>query len=305
MMWQKIIHILEMIRFSHSIFALPFALLSAVIAWNLRGADGEITTPFHWLTLLGILLCMVTARNTAMSFNRLTDHDVDAQNPRTQGRHIPAGVITKQSVLIFAIINGLLFILSTLLFLPNLLPLLLSIPVLLVLLIYSYTKRFTSLAHFWLGLSLMLAPLSAWIAVRGEILLEQPADILPALIVGVAVLFWVTGFDIIYACQDEAFDRKAKLKSIPVKLGTTGALRLAALCHYLMIGILLSWPTLTPQLSLGTIYYSGVLLIGVLLVIEHLLVKPDDLTRVNIAFFNINSLVSIGLFLIVTIDLLT
>jgi len=196
------------------------------------------------------------------------------------------------------------FVATTLIFLPNWLPIALSVPVLAVLMAYSLTKRFTSLAHFWLGLSLLLAPVSAWIAIRGLELLEYPADLLPAVILGSAVLLWVAGFDIIYACQDEAFDRNAKLHRIPVRLGVRGALRLAAVCHLGMGIALLGLPFVCPQVGLDELYVVGVIAVCLLLVYEHRMVRPDDLTRVNIAFFNINSIISMGLFLLGTIDLL-
>lgn len=150
----------------------------------------------------------------------------------------------------------------------------------------------------------MLAPISAWIAVRGEVLLHTPADLLPALILGAAVLLWVAGFDIIYACQDVDFDATARLRSIPVRLGTQGALRLAALCHLGMVAMLGALPLLCPQLAFGAIYWSGVVAVGILLIYEHSIVRPDDLTRVNTAFFHVNAVVSIGLFLVGMLDLL-
>ena len=247
---------------------------------------------------------MVTARSAAMAFNRIADRKIDAGNPRTEKRHLPAGVLTLSSVITFAAANSLAFVAATLLFLPNWLPIALSVPVLLFLLGYSYTKRFTSLAHFWLGVALMLAPISAWIAIRGEVLLQNPMDILPAALLGLAVMLWVGGFDIIYACQDVEFDRDAKLRSIPVKLGVVGALRLAAICHGAMVIVLALLPLVASPLQLGWIYWMGIAAVAVLLVWEHLLVRPDDLTRVNIAFFNINAVVSIGLFCVVTLDLL-
>ena len=222
---QRIITILEMIRFSHTIFALPFALLSAVMCWTVRPIESlELKAPsFEWMELLGIVLCMVFARSAAMAFNRVADHEIDRENPRTQGRHIPAGILSLKSVMLFTAINSVLFVLATLLFLPNMLPIYLSVPVLAFLCLYSYTKRFTSLAHFYLGVSLMLALVCAWIALRGEVMLESPADCLPAVVIGLIVLFWVAGFDIIYACQDAVFDKDAKLKSVPAKLGVRNA----------------------------------------------------------------------------------
>ncbi len=296
--------LLEMIRFSHTIFALPFAMLAAVMAWRLPTPDGG-TIDFGWPQALGILLCMVTGRSAAMSFNRLADRYIDAANPRTQARHLPSGQLSVATVRGFLLLNVALFMVGTCLFLPNRLPLLFGLPVLTFLCGYSYTKRFTALAHFWLGAALMLAPICVWIALRGQWLWETPADAWPAVIVGFAVLLWVAGFDIIYACQDEAFDRDARLKSIPVALGVPGALRLAAACHLLMICLLVLLPWLCPQLALGWIYGCGIAAVAVLLAYEHTIVQPDDLQRVNVAFFQVNAIVSIGIFLIVTADLLS
>jgi 4-hydroxybenzoate polyprenyltransferase len=317
-MMQRLRHILEMIRFSHTIFALPFALLAAVMAWTTPSFSPSLPLapsplpsppPFNWLHLLGILLCMIFARSAAMAFNRIADRKIDAANPRTAKRHIPAGLLSVASVASFTLISSTGFIASTLLFLPNPLPVVLSVPVLAFLMAYSFTKRITSLAQFWLGASLMLAPVCAWIALRGEILLQNPADILPAVSLGCGVLLWVSGFDMIYACQDYDFDVKAKLRSIPTALGIAGALRLAAICHLVMILVLLALPFTFliggPTLNLGWIYWSAIAAIALLLVYEHWLVRPDDLTRVNIAFFNVNAIVSMGLFIVASIDLLT
>lgn len=306
-MFKQLRHILEMIRFSHTIFALPFAMLAAAMAWLIPTADGD-RVEFRWLHLLGILICMVAARSAAMAFNRLTDRKIDAGNPRTAGRHLPAGILNVGSVVLFTVVSSLMFVGGTLLFLPNVLPIYLSLPVLLFLLAYSYTKRFTSLAHFWLGAALMLAPISTWIALRGEVLLTAPADLLPAIVLGLAVLSWVSGFDIIYACQDADFDVGAKLRSVPAKLGVVGALRLAALCHLGTICALFALPfadTLGgPPLDLGWIYWCGTAAVSILLIYEHSIVRPDDLTRVNVAFFNVNATVSIGLFVVTAVDLL-
>jgi 4-hydroxybenzoate polyprenyltransferase len=301
---QTIRRLLEMIRFSHTLFALPFAMLAAVMAWTTPVADGGPPPEFRWRELLGILLCMTAARSAAMAFNRLADRRIDAANPRTQERHLPAGELSVGGVVAFTLVSSLLFIAATLLFLPNPLPIALSVPVLLVLLAYTYTKRFTALAHFWLGMSLMLAPVSAWIALRGEVLLSTPTDILPATMLGAAVLLWVAGFDIIYACQDADFDRGAKLHSVPATIGIPLALRLAAGCHLAMLVVLGVLPWAFPQVELGWIYGLGVTAVGLLLVYEHLLVRPDDLTRVNIAFFNINVVVSLGLFCVGSVDML-
>jgi 4-hydroxybenzoate polyprenyltransferase len=282
--------LLEMIRFSHTVFALPFALLSAVLAWQKPGS-------FRWLDLLGILLCMVFARSTAMAFNRLADRDYDALNPRTAFRHLPTGQLTSTTVWIFTLACAAGFVASTLLFLTsgNAWPLYLSVPVLLFICAYSYAKRFTFLCHVWLGASLLLAPFAAWIAIRGLEELWTPA------VLGLAVLFWVSGFDILYACQDVEFDHKAKLSSIPARFGVPASLRVALFCHVLMVCCLVSlywlaWP------ELRGIYLTGVLAVAGLLAYEHWLVRPDDLSRVNQAFFNVNGVISVGLFLVVLLQ---
>ena len=298
-------HILEMIRFSHTIFALPFALLAAVMAWTAPPPRSGIDpVQFRWRELAGILLCMVLARSAAMAFNRLVDRDLDALNPRTRARHLPAGLLSVPSVALFTLICAVGFVAATLLFLPNRLPLYWSLPVLAWLLGYSYAKRFTALAHFWLGAALMLSPVCAWVAIRGPVLLQAPVDVLPALLLGVAVLLWVAGFDIIYACQDVAFDKQAKLHSVPAAIGTRAALRLAAFCHLIMVAALAALPFASPHLGLGLIYGCGIGAVAALLVYEHWLVRPDDLTRVNLAFFQVNAVVSIGLFVVGSIDVL-
>jgi 4-hydroxybenzoate polyprenyltransferase len=284
-----------MIRFSHTLFALPFALLAAAMAWaaNWR-SDPPIA--FRWQDLAGILVCMVFARSAAMAFNRLADRRWDALNPRTQTRHLPTGTLSVASVTLFTLACSLGFVAGTLLFLPgNPLPLYFSVPVLLFLFGYSFSKRFTMLAHFWLGAALMLAPLAAWVALRGELAW-------PPVVLGGAVLLWVAGFDMIYACQDVAFDQQMRLQSIPARFGVAGALRLAALCHLGMLILLFLLPTTYPYF--GRIYYAGASLIAALLVYEHWIVRPDDLSRVNQAFFHVNAVVSVGLFVIGCLDLI-
>jgi 4-hydroxybenzoate polyprenyltransferase len=303
-MFARLRPILEMIRFSHTLFALPFALLAAVMAWTTPVAAGP-PVAFRGRHLVGLLVCMVCARSAAMAFNRLADRHFDARNPRTAHRHLPTGVLSSASVTLFTVAAGTGFIAGTLLFWPNVLPLACAVPVLAFLLTYSYAKRFTALSHFWLGAALMLAPLAAWVALRGEQCLARPLDAVPAVTLGVAVLLWVAGFDIIYACQDQEFDVQAHLRSIPARWGVVTALRLAALCHAGMIVGLAALPFLAPQLPLGWLYGSGVAAAAVLLIYEHALVRPADLTRVNRAFFHVNAVVSIGLFVVGTIDLLT
>ena len=283
--------LLELIRFSHTIFALPFALASAAIAWKIDG--------FRWLDLVGILLCTVTARSFAMAFNRLVDRDVDAKNPRTAMRHLPAGTLQTSTVTIFTAICGAAFVLSTWLFQlrepANPWPFQLSIPVLIFLAVYSLTKRFTSLAHVWLGVSLALAPIAAWIAVRGMIDMTTP------LLLGAGVLFWVAGFDVLYACQDAEFDKKEKLHSIPARLGVTLALRLAAISHAIAFGFFLAFGFACPQLS--WVYRSTMIAVGLLLIYQHRLVSPNDLTRVNQAFFRVNAIISVAVLAAVLVEL--
>ncbi|HTQ39285.1 MAG TPA: UbiA-like polyprenyltransferase [Pirellulales bacterium] len=333
-MLTRIRHILEMIRFSHTLFALPFALLATLLACRLLGAEAAIkreaiatyATPVHiilpdelkladlrpllhefpaacrpefiwpWMRILGVILCMVAGRSAAMAFNRLADRKIDALNPRTAQRHLPSGVLSVGSVAAFAAVSSAAFIASTLLFLPNRLPLYLAVPMLLFLLGYSYTKRFTMLAHFWLGGALGLAPIMAWIAIRGENVMANFWDLLPVIVLGGAVKMWVAGFDIIYACQDVEFDRAQNLHSIPARWGVKRALDMAATCHLLMVVLLLALPLVYPLI--GWLWWVGVAAIAVLLVYEHRLVTPDDLARVNMAFFNVNAVVSVGLLIV-------
>ncbi len=292
-MLRRVRRILEMIRFGHTLFALPFALLAAAMAWA-ANARGNPPVPFRWRDLAGILLCMVFARSAAMAFNRLADRRLDALNPRTANRHLPTGALGVGSVVLFTLICSAGFVAGTLLFLPNRLPLYASVPVLLFLFTYSYAKRFTVLGHFWLGTALMLAPLAAWAALRPEF---HPAP----LILGLAVMLWVAGFDMIYACQDAEFDVKMRLHSAPALWGVSGALRLAAVCHVAMVILLITLPLVYD--GFGWVFRAGVAAIAALLVYEHALVRPDDLTRVNRAFFHVNAVVSVGLLVVGTIDL--
>jgi 4-hydroxybenzoate polyprenyltransferase len=233
-----------------------------------------------------------------MAFNRLADRSFDAANPRTAQRHLPSGRLSVVAVWIFTAICAAGFIASTLLFLVsnNPWPAYLAVPVLLFVGAYSYTKRFTFLCHAWLGAALLLAPLATWIAIRGMDELATP------LVLGLVVLFWVTGFDILYACQDVEFDRRLKLSSVPAKFGVPASLRIALFCHLLMIVFLIAlyWAAAP---FLGTIYLAGVAAVAGLLAYEHWLVRPDDLSRVNQAFFNVNGIVSVGLLLVVLLQL--
>ncbi len=290
-MLKRVRILLEMVRFSHTLFALPFALLSAVLAWQ------ESENGFSFLELLGILLCMVLARSAAMAFNRLADRHFDAANPRTAQRHLPTGQLSLTLVWTFTLVCSFAFIGSTLIFLAsnNPWPVYLSVPVLLFIGGYSYTKRFTILSHFWLGASLMLAPVAAWIAVLGM------KDLATPIVLGLAVLSWVAGFDVLYACQDVDFDRRARLFSVAARFGIPAALWLALVCHVLMVALLFVLGAISPHL--GWIYFLGVGAVGLLLAYEHWLVRPDDLTRVNQAFFHVNGVISLGLFLVVLLQL--
>jgi 4-hydroxybenzoate polyprenyltransferase len=295
-----------LIRFSHTLFALPFALLAAVLAWHekyLTSSRLNAANPggSFWIELSGILLCMVFARSAAMAFNRLADRRLDAANPRTATRHLPAGLLSAGAVWAFTLACASGFVATTFLFYladpPNPWPSYLAVPVLLFICAYSYTKRFTALAHFWLGTSLLLTPLAAWIAVLGIEHLAVPATL------GLAVLFWVAGFDIIYACQDADFDRQAKLHSIPAEIGVGPALRVALVCHLLMLAALAGLYILASP-PLGIVYLIGIALVAVLLIYEHSLVKPTDLTRINQAFFQVNAMISIGLLVVALVEVL-
>lgn len=266
---------MSLVLFAHSIFALPFAIIGFFLAIT--------TTAYHfeWKLFLLMLLCMVTARNAAMAFNRYLDRDIDALNPRTAVRDIPAGKISPQQALLFTIINGVIFIAAT--YFINPMCLILSPIALFVVLFYSYMKRISPLCHLVLGLGLGLAPVGAYLAVTGSF------HIVP-IFFGLSVLTWVSGFDIIYALQDEDFDRKNKLKSIPANFGTAKALRISEILHvFSFVCVLL--PAF--YIEVGLFYYLGVLFYGVLLVYQHTLVKPPDLSRVNKAFMTTNGVASV------------
>jgi 4-hydroxybenzoate polyprenyltransferase len=291
--------LLDLIRFNHTLFALPFALTSAALAWRVRWGEGSFSLPYFALELIGILLCMVFARSAAMAFNRLVDRKLDAANPRTAMRHLPAGLISPRSVWLFTLACVGAFVGSTAIFIftaDNYWPLYLSVPILVFVAGYSYAKRFTALSHFWLGASLLLAPVGAWIAVRGM------TDLTTPVVLGLAVLSWVAGFDILYACQDVDFDRKTRLHSVPARLGVRAALRVAFACHVVMVALLvgLYWAAAP---VLGLVYLVGIAIVTVLLAYEHWLVRPDDLSRVNQAFFQVNGIISVGLFLVVLLQL--
>ena len=266
---------LSLVLFAHTVFALPFAFIGFFLA--VTTTDHEFT----WTKLLLMILCMVFARNAAMSFNRYLDREIDAQNPRTVIRDIPAGRISSNEALIFTIINSLLFIGAT--FFINPLCLALSPVALAVVLGYSYTKRFTPLCHLVLGMGLALAPIGAYLVVTGEFAL------LP-IFFSLAVLCWVSGFDIIYALQDEEFDRENGLKSIPAWLGKRKALNVSSFLHTLAV-LFIALPLLYTPLS--WFYVAGVFFFIILLIYQHRLVMPDDLSKVDRAFFTTNGIASV------------
>ncbi len=274
---------LEMIKWEHSIFALPFALCGAMLA-----ASGLPTA--H--QLLWIVIAMLAARSAAMAFNRLADAAIDAANPRTTSRALPAGHLSPAFVATFVIISCAIFILAAAQL--NRLTLWLSPMALAVLLLYSYTKRFTRWSHLVLGFALGMAPAAAWIAVRGSL---DPR----ILILTAAVTFWVAGFDILYACQDFEFDRHAGLHSIPRHLGIRRALWIARAFHLLMLLLLIA---LLPVFHLGKLAAAGIVAVTLLLLYEHSLVKPNDLSRLNAAFFTMNGVISVVFALFIAADLL-
>ncbi len=295
--------LLELVRFSHTVFALPFALLGFVLACIApTSATAQATAWTVLVRLTGIVLCMVSARSAAMAFNRLVDAQIDARNPRTAGRHLPTGELAKWQVWVFFALMVIAFELACVVFLPNWLPIAFSLPLLIWICSYSFAKRFTEAAHLWLGSSLALSPICAWIALRGEEVLARPWDVLPSIWLGVAIALWVSGFDIIYACQDVEFDRGHKLHSVPARTGVARALKLAALAHVLMLIVLAPFPLMFPQLGLGVLYWLAWATVAMLVVIQHRSVRADDLSRVNFAFFNVNAALSLGFCTVVALD---
>ncbi|BCA78373.1 UbiA-like polyprenyltransferase [Desulfuromonas sp. AOP6] len=276
--------LLEMIKFSHTVFAFPFALMGVILA---SLASGALPT---FMQIVWICLAMVGARSGAMGLNRIIDATIDAKNPRTAQRHIPAGKVSMPEAWGFVLASFALLLFSA--WMLNPLCLKLSPLALFFLALYSYCKRFTPLAHIVLGICLAAAPIGAWIALRGDVSWQ-------VLVLGLAVLFWVAGFDILYALQDLDFDREQGLHSIPSRLGVERSLLLSRAFHAVMVfllALLLSVP------GLGWIYLLGVLVVTGLLVYEHLLVKADDLSRLDAAFFNMNGYISVTIFAFTLLD---
>ena len=282
-MLKKIKIILEMIKFEHTVFALPFAFTGAVLA-----AKGLPTGR----QILWIVAAMAGARSAAMGFNRWADRKFDAENPRTRERALPAGLVTPFQVIVFTVLSSAVLVFAA--YMLNPLSFYLSPLALAVVFFYSYTKRFTYLSHAFLGLAISGAPLGAWIAVAGAL---EP----PALVLGAAVLFWLIGFDTLYALQDLDFDKKAGLYSIPRRFGVRGSLRISRAAHGVTIAALLALAFLC---SLGRLYLTGVFIALAILIYEHSLVKENDLSKLNIAFFNMNGYLSVAVFVFTLADVL-
>ena len=282
---------LSLVKFSHTIFALPFALVGYFLAINLPGYD------FQWKTFVLVLLCMVFARNSAMAFNRYLDRDIDGKNPRTAVREIPAGILSAQKVLIFVVVNVLAFIMTT--YFINSICFYLSPIAIAVVLFYSYTKRFTFLCHVVLGLGLSLAPIGAYLAVTGVF------DWIP-IIYGLTVMFWVAGFDIIYAMQDVEFDLSLGLNSTPVKLGNKGAMTLSYGFHIICSGlmILAAYAVTINYLDAGWLIWMGTSIFIALLIYQHSIVNVNDLSRINLAFFTTNGIASVVFGSLLILDLM-
>jgi 4-hydroxybenzoate polyprenyltransferase len=278
----------SLVKFAHTIFAMPFALIG--FFYGLKTIQYQLNRPW-WLLFILVILCMVFARSAAMAFNRWLDADFDAKNPRTLIREIPGGIISKRNAMIFVIINCLAFIVTT--YFINVMCLALSPVALFVILFYSYTKRFTPLCHLVLGLGLSLAPIGAYIAVAGQFAL------VPVLF-SFSVLFWVSGFDIIYALQDEEFDKENKLYSIPSWLGTSRALKVSEYLHFLSAAAVIAGGMIG---NFSWFYWAGVLVFAFFLFYQHTLVRPKDLSKVNKAFFSSNGIASVVFCVFVLLDI--
>lgn len=281
---------LSLVKFAHTIFAMPFALIG--FFYGLKTINYDLQRPW-WILFVLVILCMVFARSAAMAFNRWLDAEYDAKNPRTVIREIPGGIISKTNAMIFVIFNCIAFIITT--YFINVMCLALAPVALFVVLFYSYTKRFTPLCHLVLGLGLSLSPIGAFIAVTGHFAL------VPVLF-SLSVLFWVSGFDIIYALQDESFDKENNLRSVPSWLGANRALHVSEFLHFL------SAVSVIEAGIIGTfswLYWIGVVLFIFFLIYQHILVKPKDLSKVNKAFFSANGIASVVFCVFVLLDIFT
>jgi 4-hydroxybenzoate polyprenyltransferase len=282
MLLEKLRNYAGLVRFSHTVFALPFAFASLVLAWP--------SHPITLRTILWILVCMIGARTAAMGFNRLADRKFDAVNPRTQAWELPKGTVKTWEAVLLTIVASIIFVFGA--YQLNWTCFILSPVALAVIFFYSLTKRFTWASHLFLGVALSLAPIGAWLAVTGSPL--DLKDLVVPLCLGLAVVFWLAGFDIIYSLQDREFDRAQGLHSIPVRFGVAWALRLSTIFHMCTI-VFLALVGIAAQS--GVIYWIGCLAVSLILSWEHLIVRPNDLSRINRAFFDFNAYVSIGYFL--------
>ncbi len=276
---EKIINYGRLIRFSHTIFALPFAMASLALAWP--------SHPVTWRAFIWIIIAMVGARSAAMAFNRLTDRKFDALNPRTRAWELPQGAVKTWEAIALTVISSVVFFYAA--YQLNSLCLIMAPIALAIVFFYSLTKRFTWASHLFLGLALSLAPMGAWLAVAGS-----PIDLEELVVpfyLGLAVLFWLAGFDVIYSLQDHAFDRQQGLYSIPVRFGVAAALQLSSFFHACTV-FFLALVGLAAQM--GALYWLGFTAVSVVLFWEHRIVKPNDLSRINRAFFDFNAYVSVG-----------
>src|SRR3989339_234035 len=282
----SILKYFSFIKFSHTLFAMPFAMIGFFMGVKSSGYT------IDWKLFLFVVLCMIFARNAAMGFNSYLDRSIDKKNKRTSMREVPAGLISERAVITFIIINSVLFCLSA--YFINYLTFILSPVALIVILGYSYTKQFTALCHFILGLGLALAPIGAYISVTAEF------HLIPV-IFSLIVLFWVSGFDILYALQDEDFDRKENLKSIPVLIGRKLSLYLSSLLHLIVVALLFISGYIG---EFGLFYWIGTALFVALLFYQHVIIKPKDISRLNIAFFTTNGIASVLFGIAVIVDIL-
>lgn len=280
---KSLTNFLNLIKFEHSVFALPFALSGALLTSE-KGLP-DLTT------IMWIILATVGARSFAMSINRVIDKDIDLKNPRTKTREIPSGLVSTNQAILFSLISGVIFFYAALQ-LPKICLLLFPVAMLWFY-IYPFTKRFTSLSHIWLGIALGASPLAGWLASGGEISSPIPY------ILGIAVVFWVAGFDVIYGCQDYDFDKKNGLHSIPARFGIKSALIISRIFHIISVVLLLFLGTL---IYASFIYWLCVIFVSGMLLYEQSLVKPNDLSKVNLAFFTLNGWISVGFFIFIVLE---
>ncbi|HOK38707.1 MAG TPA: UbiA-like polyprenyltransferase [Bacteroidales bacterium] len=277
----------KLVKFSHTVFAMPFALLGFFMAVELYNYD------FTSRIFIFIILCMVFARNAGMGFNRYADRFIDAKNPRTSNREIPANKIKSRNALIFVIVNSILFIITT--YFINVLCFILSLPALVIILLYSYTKRFTYLSHIFIGLALSIAPAAAFIAVTGKLFF-------PVIILSLLVLFWTAGFDIIYSLQDEVFDRNEKLHSLPARFGRKTAIGIARIFHIISFILSLIFNYL---IGINPLNIIGTIIFGIMLFYQNKIVKIHDISKVNLAFGTVNGIASVVYTIIIIISFYT